>query len=91
MFHPDYSLFRELSMEDESRDGIRPVYPLTTGVSQIEMLRYQRQAMELLPQMRDYLPEDIRNRNRLCGLTYALENIHFPKDETKLKEANLSR
>ena len=87
MFHPDYSLFRELSMEDESRDGIRPVYPLTAGVSQIEMLRYQRQAMELLPLMRDYLPEDIRNRNRLCGLTYALANIHFPKDETKLKEA----
>ncbi len=87
MFHPDYSLFLELSPEDESRDGIRPVYPLTAGVSQIEMLRYQKQAIELLPLMADYLPEDIRNRNRLCGLKYALENIHFPKDETKLKEA----
>ena len=82
MIHPEFNQF-----QDGEREGIRPVYPLTAGISQLEMLKYQRQGMAALSSVIDYMPEDIQERNRLCDLQYALRNIHFPDNEIKLKEA----
>lgn len=82
MIHPDFTCFQE-----SDREGIRPVYPLTAGIGQIEMLKYQRQVIKAIPYVKDYLPKDIQKSNRICDLQYALKNIHFPEDELKLKEA----
>lgn len=82
MIHPDFSRF-----EEGDREGIRPIYPLTAGIGQIEILKYQRQAISALPSLKDYMPRGIQERNRLCDLQYAIKNIHFPENELKLKEA----
>ncbi|MDX9887673.1 MAG: ATP-dependent DNA helicase RecG [Anaerovoracaceae bacterium] len=81
MVHPEFNPYKEGQME-----GIRPVYPLTGGISQLEMLKYQRQAVSALASIIDYMPLDIRERNRLCDLSFALKNIHFPENELTLKQ-----
>ena len=82
MIHPDFSRF-----EEGDKEGIRPIYPLTAGIGQIEMLKYQRQVMLAIPSIVDYMPREIQERNRICDLQYALKNIHFPENQLKLKEA----
>ena len=37
--------------------------------------------------VKDMLTEDMIRENNLCGIDYALENIHFPKEKHKLLEA----
>jgi ATP-dependent DNA helicase RecG len=42
---------------------------------------------ELHEEMEDYLPPEIIDRNNLCSLKYAFENVHFPADKTPLLQA----
>lgn len=79
MVHPDFS-----KDEQGETKGILPIYPLAAGLSQKEMRTWQRAALSLLPQMEEYLPREVVERNRLCGLRYAIENVHFPKDKQPL-------
>jgi ATP-dependent DNA helicase RecG len=45
-------------------------------------------ALELLPKdIADSLPAGLRGRSGLCGLRFALENIHFPQSEEALHAA----
>ena len=82
MLHPDITKY-----EGEQEQAILPIYPLTGGVSQGEMRKWQKAAFELLPQLEEYLPEQTMERNRLCGIRYAIENIHYPTDKKHLMEA----
>jgi len=75
------------SKNPDMSEGILPVYPLTKGISQKEMRSWQHAVKELYSQAEDFLDKDIIERNRLCDLAYALENIHFPKEKQKLLEA----
>lgn len=80
MIHPVFS------SGDEER-GILPVYPLTKGISQKEMRKWQREALKAASDAEDFLRDDVIKRNRLCSLSYAIENVHFPKERQKLLEA----
>jgi len=64
---------------------IVPIYPLTTGVSQLILSRSIRQGLDacrdILP---DVLPDEVRQSHHLCRIGYAYENIHFPADEHAL-------
>jgi len=82
MLHPDISKY-----EPGQEQAILPIYPLTDGISQGEMRKWQRTAMEFLPELEEYLPEITLERNRLCGIRYAIENIHYPTDKKHLMEA----
>ncbi len=82
MLHPDFNL-----RQDEENNGIWPIYPLTKGIGQTSMRKWQREAQGYVKTVEDYLPKEIINNNRLCDLQYALMNIHFPKDQRKAKEA----
>jgi len=82
MVHPDFNRWHE-----DLPGEILPVYPLTQGISQNDLRKWQRQALAYVNEIVDYMPDDIIVRNRLCGLQYALENIHFPKEHRKIKEA----
>ena len=82
MLHPDISKF-----EKDKEQTILPIYPLTNGVSQGELRKWHREAEVYLPDMIEYLPNDTIERNRLCSINYAIENIHFPKDKQRLMEA----
>ncbi len=68
--------------------SITPVYNLTHGLTNRVVVSAVKQALELLPQtMVDPLPYDILKKYDLCTLRYALENIHFPKDEKSVEKA----
>lgn len=65
-----------------------PIYPLTDGISSKQIDKLVKTAInEVIPEIQDHLPENIRLANSLPTLTYALTNSHFPKDEEALKNS----
>ncbi len=82
MIHPEISI-----SESNSGQGILPVYPLVAGITQKNLLNLQKIAYKNIDQIQDYMPQKIIDNNRLCSLSYAYQNIHFPGDAQKLKEA----
>ncbi|MDR1135284.1 MAG: ATP-dependent DNA helicase RecG [Clostridiales Family XIII bacterium] len=82
MLHPDFSK----ADEGEGRD-ILPVYPLTAGISQKDMRKWMESLLPMIAYIDEYLPPASIERNRICGIAYALENIHFPTTRQKFKEA----
>lgn len=67
--------------------GIIPIYPLTLGITQNEMKKWQKTAASLINEINEYIPEGILLKERLCPITHAIKHIHFPQDKQKLKEA----
>lgn len=82
MVHPEF-----VPASNDDFRGIIPVYPLTNGLSQNELRKFQRQALELLDDTDEFLPEEILTKNNLCSYSYAVRNIHFPEDARKLRES----
>ena len=66
-----------------------PVYPLSEGLSQKQLAKDMRSAFILTAakELCDPLPEDIRQRNKLCPLSFAMRNIHAPDSFTALAAA----
>lgn len=64
-----------------------PVYPLTEGLSNKLISGLIRQAMPAIARMEDPLPEDIREREGLCTLAFALRTVHRPPDFQSLHTA----
>ena len=65
-----------------------PIYPLTDGISSKQLDKLIRLAInDILPQIKDHIPEKIRLDNSLPTLTYALKNAHFPEDNTALSRS----
>lgn len=84
MTSPSY----EPVLPSKELDALIPVYPLSAGLNQKFISKLQREISSSLSEfVIDYLPSDIREKNSLCTLTYALENIHFPKTEEALERA----
>ncbi len=85
MMHPEITRFGIAG-----KGEIVPVYPLTEGISQNSMRKWQKDVARLVHEndvINEYLPEAIIKRNRLCSLDYALKNIHFPAELRMAKEA----
>ena len=83
MVHPEISR----SAASNQREVLLPVYPLTEGLRQTELRKWQEEAISCMDEITEYLPEEIVTRNRLCDLPYAIQNIHFPEDLQKLRVA----
>jgi len=60
---------------------IVPIYPLTQGLTQKHIRSAVKSALELLDNIIDYLPDDIKQTNDLTDLKSAIQNIHFPASE----------
>lgn len=68
-----------------------PVYPLTDGISSKQLDKLVKSLInDILPQIKDPIPENIRIQNSLPTLTYAIKNTHFPESQTALSKS-LSR
>ncbi|MCF0150366.1 MAG: ATP-dependent DNA helicase RecG [Firmicutes bacterium] len=80
MFQPDFAI------AENEEEGILPVYSLSKGISQKEMRRIVKDALSAA-EPSETLPLSVIKREGLCSRSYALNNIHFPQDETKYKEA----
>jgi len=85
MIHPEFSNVSKASLK-----GIIPVYPLTAGLSQNEMRKWQKQATQTW-QIEEFMPDEIIEKNNLCPLEHALKNIHFPGSPREEKESQKCR
>ena len=65
-----------------------PVYPLTEGLSSKLIDKLIKSALnEALSCIVDPLPDELRIKNSLPTLSYALKNIHFPETDEALRRA----
>lgn len=78
--------FAPEEQEENTFLRLMPVYPLTMGLTQGYLCRLVKQVLEEYgDRQADVLPLEIRERYHLSSYAYALENIHFPKDEKALE------
>ncbi len=74
--------------QDDSSSEVRPVYNLTAGLNNNMVVKAVKNALLLLPEkINDPLPENLRDRFKLCDLRYAVNNIHFPENPQALEKA----
>jgi len=66
---------------------ILPLYPLTYGISQVELRKWVRAALDPPCEFVEYLPDYVLQESRLCSLDYAMHKIHFPNEKEELKAA----
>jgi ATP-dependent DNA helicase RecG len=65
-----------------------PVYPLTQGLSQRQVRRIMKPAIDQWAgQLEDYLPPSLVSRLRFLELTEAIRQAHYPEDEANKAEA----
>ncbi|MBU1131236.1 ATP-dependent DNA helicase RecG [Patescibacteria group bacterium] len=86
------SYFKNPSYEKVSNDTahtarIVPIYPLTVGLTQKQLRFLIKQALPLVKQIADWLPEKVIKNHQLINLTDALANIHFPGNKQKMEQA----
>jgi len=62
---------------------IVPIYPLTANLTQKIVQSTVSECVKAIPEIAETIPDFIREKYTLCGIDYAVENIHFPKDEEK--------
>ncbi len=82
--NPSFELVKEDTIHTA---GIISVYELTEGVTQKQLRYWLKQALAVLPQVREYLPDLLRNKLRLPLLAEALKHIHFPTSPDTLETA----
>lgn len=77
-----------LSASPKNIGKLVPVYPLSYGVTNKDIMNTVRRVFESKDiKIPEYMPEYILKKYRLCGIEYAIKNIHFPKDKESLKIA----
>lgn len=59
---------------------IVPLYPLTEGLTQKILQSSMELAIKEAGRLKEYIPEDIRQKYHIAELNYAMKNIHFPED-----------
>ena len=67
--------------------GLIPAYELTAGITQKQIRYWLSQALESVSQISDYLPANLKSKHKFLSLPEAIKTLHFPSDETTLKEA----
>ena len=79
----------EMSRAGGDRDirGIIPVYRHSAGLTDINLRKWVRTALDRTDLGDDWLGEEIRADRRLAGLGFAYGNIHFPESEKHYKAA----
>ena len=78
----------ERESENKLTGRIMPVYRMTAGLSQRNIIDAVTQGMRVCADsLPDILPESIREKCQLVQSRYAYENIHFPKDFVTLELA----
>lgn len=83
---PAYELVREGS-EPVHTARLVPVYGLTNGLTERQVRYLVRAVLPAARDLRDPLPEELRERLKLPGLPAAVRAIHFPRDEKELRAA----
>ncbi len=84
--HPDYFEIKDNCKEDYLR--IKPIYKLTNGITESEIIKLQNQVLiDNTLSINEYIPKIILNKNQISDINYAINNIHFPHSIKGLKVA----
>ncbi|EKD87986.1 MAG: hypothetical protein ACD_35C00105G0001, partial [uncultured bacterium] len=80
--------FEELDQSHLSTNGIIPVYPLTSGLSQKIVRTAVNEAVSFYAsRVTDFLPDTILTKAGIVDLNSALTQIHYPKSHESLRSA----
>lgn len=72
----------------EEQLGIFPVYPLKEGITQSELTRYIKKAIELYQgKIVNVIPNNYLEKYRLINKEVAIQQIHFPDNKESLEQA----
>lgn len=78
----------EVAESSQTQTGaLIPVYHVTSGLSPKTLRQFMRRVLPLTKNLRDYLPGQIIQKNRLLPIDEAIFNIHFPRNKALLSEA----
>lgn len=64
-----------------------PIYPLARGITQKQIRFLMTQILPLAEEVEEWVPQNILEKFDLSPLSDAVHGIHFPADETELKQA----
>lgn len=67
--------------------GIYPIYPLTSGITQNYLFKLETLAYENKPLIPEFLSDSFRKKYNLCEINYAMHNVHFPKTFKAVNDA----
>lgn len=81
--HPEFTI---AGSNDDVREII-PVYSLRQGLSQKEMRRMQRDIKLVYSSIKEWIPKDIVEKNKLASLDFAISNMHFPSNAKKVLQS----
>ncbi|MDU6249033.1 MAG: DEAD/DEAH box helicase, partial [Paeniclostridium sordellii] len=78
----------KMSNNPKSTCGIMPIYPLTYGLTNKELINIIKTAFtnEQI-HIKEYMPRRIIEKYKLCSIDYAVKNIHMPTNKESLKIA----
>ena len=68
-----------------------PVYPLTQGLPNFQMVNSVRQALKRLPKIQDWTSESERNIHHWPEINEALQKVHAPQSEADVAAENPAR
>ena len=89
--HPDYELFTdEEALAQNSEEWAKrpiPLYPATSSLASWQIAKSVGVVLDVLEDVVDPLPEDIRTAEELLDFRVALERIHRPAEESEWKAA----
>jgi len=90
LISPDFEIINNESKDQLHMGRIVPVYSLSSGIFQ-KWLRariyHLVENIDLIEDLNDQLPSEIRKKYKLIELHDALEKIHFPKELKDIEEA----
>jgi ATP-dependent DNA helicase RecG len=84
MNNPSYE---KVSQENIHTARLVPIYPATEKLTQKQLRFLIKSCLPALIKLKDWLPEEIKQENKLIDLNEAIEQIHFPDDAAVLKIA----
>lgn len=67
--------------------GLVPMYHLTSGLTQKQLRYFIKQALPIASEVKDWLPQGIKENLGLLTLSTSLKKIHFPLDYNDVEEA----
>lgn len=76
-----------IAQYQELSDSLQPVYALTKGLTNNLVRKMEKQALESICLLDDFLPEELRETHDFCEYGQAVRQMHFPDSEYALKNA----
>ncbi|WP_148549778.1 ATP-dependent DNA helicase RecG [Paraclostridium bifermentans] len=78
----------QMSNNPKNTCGIMPIYPLTYGLTNKELINIVKTVFSNEQiYIKEYLPNKIIQKYKLCSIDFAVKNIHSPTNKESLKVA----